>query len=96
MRDTPMTDTRRDLGVVPLPTRDYGLPIVALVVAVIGILVVPLVLVGAILGVVAYRRIRREPDLKGRGLAIAAMAMPLISLPMYLVVLSVILKPTLG
>lgn len=91
-----MTEVRRDLGMVPLPTRHYTLPIVALVCAVIGILVVPLVVVGAILGAVSYRRIRREPDLKGRGLAIAAMAMPLVALPLYIVVLSVIFVPTLG
>lgn len=91
-----MTDAPRDLGMVPLPTRHYGLPILALVCAVIGILVVPLVILGAVLGLVAYRRIRREPDLKGRGLAIAAMAMPLVALPLYIVVLSVVLVPTLG
>ncbi|HLT29665.1 MAG TPA: DUF4190 domain-containing protein [Myxococcaceae bacterium] len=91
-----MTEATRELGVVPLPTRHYGLPIVALICAVVGILVVPLVVVGAILGFIAYRRIRREPDLKGRGLAIAAMAMPLVALPLYIVVLSVVLVPTLG
>lgn len=91
-----MSEIPRDVGVVPLPTKHYRLPIVALILGVIGILVVPLVVLGAILGFIAYRRIRREPELKGRGLAIAAMAMPLFALPLYIVVLSVMLVPTLG
>ncbi len=81
---------------VVLPTRDYRLPIIALILALVGVFLPPLLLLGAVLGRVAQLRIRREPDLRGMGLAVTALAMPLVSLPLYILVAAVIIRQTGG
>ena len=69
-----------------LPTRNYALPIVALAASFLGLFFPPLFVVGAVLGWISFRRTKREPDLRGRGLAVAAMAAPVVLLPIVVVV----------
>lgn len=77
---------------VVLPTRDYRLPIVALICSLVGVFLPPLMIPGVVLGRIAQLRIRREPDLRGKGLAVTAMAMPIVALPLFILVGAVVLS----
>lgn len=76
---------------VLLPTRDYRLPIVALALSLAGVFLPPLMIAGVVMGRMAQLRIRREPDLKGKALAVTAMAMPIVALPLFILVAAVVM-----
>ena len=59
----------------------YSLPVIALVMSGVGVCTFVTSAVGVVLGIVALLRIRREPQLGGKGLAVAAILLPLAALP---------------
>ncbi|MBX7112745.1 MAG: DUF4190 domain-containing protein [Myxococcaceae bacterium] len=63
------------------PPVKYSLPLIAMVLSIAGICFCPTALVGAILGIVAWVRISKEPHLPGKGFAIAATFIPLALVP---------------
>jgi type II secretory pathway pseudopilin PulG len=65
----------------PPPPKPYSLPTVALILSLLGFCTCIGSIIGPILGIIALLRINREPGLAGRGLAIAAIVVPLILLP---------------
>ncbi len=65
----------------PAPQAKYSLPIVAFVLSLIGICFCPTALVGSVLGIIAWVRISKEPQLSGKGFAIAATFIPLALVP---------------
>ena len=71
----------------------YSLPTVALALSIAGLSICISSLAGAILGVVALLRIRREPQLPGRGQAIAAIVVAVGLLPFQLGMLAAIAIP---
>jgi hypothetical protein len=58
------------------------LAIVALVLSVVGVCGPCLGIVGIVLGIIAVVRINKTPGLGGKGLAIAAIVLPLVSIPL--------------
>ncbi len=63
------------------PQTKYTLPTVAFILSLVGLCFCPTALVGCILGIVAWVRIGKEPQLSGKGLAIAATFIPLALVP---------------
>jgi len=59
----------------------YSLPTVALVLSIVGLCFCPSSLVGVVLAILALVRIRKEPQLPGKGLAIAALVVGVGLLP---------------
>ena len=59
----------------------YSLPIIAFILSILGFCCCPTAMVGAVLGIVAWVRISKEPHLPGKGLAIAATFIPLALIP---------------
>ena len=75
------------------PKTPYALPGVALALSIGGLCICISSVVGAILGIVALVRIRREPQLRGRGLAIAAIVVAVGLVPFQAGVLAAIAIP---
>jgi type IV pilus assembly protein PilA len=62
-------------------TPRYALPIVALVLSVAGLCLCPLAPIGCILGIIAWVRISKEPQLPGQVFAIIATFLPVATVP---------------
>ena len=75
------------------PTRSYSLPTVALVLSIGGLCICISSAVGVILGIISLVRIGREPQLPGRGKAIAAIIIGAVLVPFQLGVLAAIAIP---
>ena len=73
----------------------YSLPTVALVLSIVGVCLCPSSVVGAVLAVVALLRIRKEPQLQGKGMAIAALVIAVGLLPFQAGVVAAIAIPNL-
>jgi len=72
----------------------YSLPIVALVLSICGLCTCLSSLAGIILGIVSLFRIKKEPQLPGRGMAIAAIVVGVGIIPIQLGVLAAIAIPS--
>jgi Domain of unknown function (DUF4190) len=70
----------------PAPSKAYALPSIAVACSILGLCFCPGLLVGPILGIIALRRIKREPWLAGRQLAIAAIVTPVAVFPILLAI----------
>ena len=75
------------------PKEPYALPGVALALSIGGLCICLSSMLGAILGIVALRRIGREPQLRGRGLAIAAIVVAIAIVPFQLGMVAAIAIP---
>ena len=76
---TPQPVTPRP--VAPAPQEKYTLPTIALALSGVGLCFCPTAIVGMVLAIVALFRISKEPQLSGKGLAIAALVFPLALVP---------------
>jgi type IV pilus assembly protein PilA len=65
----------------PAQPQSYALPIVAFILSLVGVCICPTALVGLILGIVALVRLSKEPQLPGKGFAIAAVVIPGLLVP---------------
>jgi type IV pilus assembly protein PilA len=73
----------------PSAQPSYAVPIVALIMSIVGVCLFPTLLVGIILGIVALVRISREPQLPGKGMAIAAIVIPFAATPVVVAVIGI-------
>jgi hypothetical protein len=67
--------------------RTSGLAVTSLVLGVIGLIFSFLGILAIILGAIAISQINREPDLEGRGLAIAGLVLGIIDIAVWLLVI---------
>jgi len=70
----------------PAASKAYALPSIAVACSILGLCFCPGLIIGPILGLIALRRIKREPWLTGRQLAIAAIVAPVAIFPILLAI----------
>lgn len=72
-------------GIAPQGPQKYALPLIAFILSLVGLCLCLPTPVGLVLGIVAWVRISKEPQLAGKGLAIAATVIAAVSMPLQVI-----------